>query len=406
MSSTPAAVPHAQPVRSTGLPNSGARSSFRVLSRPTPAIDTRDLHQRIDPGREKNLNGPLIQPSGFDMPKLHGGDLVTSPSSDQLQNAASFGVLSPTGSQRSSGVPGLSDSRGTTIDSVSHTPISAHGQDLRALDTALGLNYKREPVDVEEDESGDENDESTGSQTPRRRGSGPFGFGFSLTRRPSDKVGKSNQCCRFEVIRECKAAHMGTISSSDTPRPVDATALHVTNNHKLGTPRRPSLLTQQILSSPAVPLATNTTAASSGRGDVSLSKRPSLKDRVKGSLLGSVSASREFASALATGEGHQQVSGTSTSLEARRGTSRVRKGSSGTYMSSRPSFDTDDHLEELVEDGQSRGSRGRPGHAARRKTYNAGSSQDDMRSNYTYGTSASGWDRSMTGLTTDDDEGV
>jgi hypothetical protein len=75
-------------------------------------------------------------------------------------------------------------------------------------------------------------------------------------------------------------------------------------------------------------------------------------------------------------------------------------------MSSRPSFDTDDHLEELVEDGQSRGSRGRPGHSARRKTYNEGSSQDDMRSNYTYGTSASGWDRSMTGLTTDDDEGV
>jgi hypothetical protein len=405
MSSTSAAVPHAQSVRGTGLSNSGARSSFKVLSRPTPAIETRNLHRRIDLGRESDLNGPTMQPSGFDMSKLHSGDLVTSPSSAHPRHTTSLGLLSPADSQRSSGVPDLSDSRGTTIDSVSPTPISApHSHDLRALDTAVGLNHKHEQSEIDQDMSGDENDESTGSQTPRRRGSGPFGFGFSLARRPSDKIGESNKAstCKNSVLQSHSFIHC----SSDGPRPIDTTAFNATNNQRMATPRRPSLLTQQILSSPALPLATNTTASSSGRGDGRLCKRPSLKDRVKGSLLGPVSTSREFASALAAGEVSNQVPGTSKGLEARHDADRARKGSTGTHMSSRPSFDMDEQLEELVEDGKLRGFRGRPSHGPRRKTYNEGSSQDDMRSSYTYGTSASGWDRSITGLTTDDDEGV
>jgi hypothetical protein len=83
---------------------------------------------------------------------------------------------------------------------------------------------------------------------------------------------------------------------------------------------------------------------------------------------------------------------------------RSRKGSTGTHMSSRPSFE--EHLEELVEDSSIPGNRGRPKRNVRRRTYNEGSSQDDLGSGFSHGTGGSVWDRSVTGFTTDDDEGV
>jgi hypothetical protein len=83
-----------------------------------------------------------------------------------------------------------------------------------------------------------------------------------------------------------------------------------------------------------------------------------------------------------------------------------RKGSSGTYVSSRPSLDMGERLEELAEDAPVHDYRGRPRRNIRRRTYNEGSSQEDIGSGFSYGTGISGWDRSVTGLTTDDDEGV
>lgn len=189
-------------------------------------------------------------------------------------------------------------------------------------------------------------------------------------------------------------------------RPVDSIGFNAHHSQRPGTPRRPSLLTQQILSSPAIPMSSNTTASSIGRSDNSLAKRPSLKDRVRGSLL--EAASRDFASSvLPTGGSSSSRLGAADSRDAlSAGSRRGRNGSSTTHISERPSFDVDEHLEELVEAGRPAGFRGRPNPSTRRKTYNEGSSQDDMRSSYTYGTSASGWDRSLTGLTTDDDDGV
>lgn len=186
MSSPSAAVPYAQPVRGTNL--SANTSSFRVLSRPSPSIDTRMIGQPPDLGRENSLNDRTARSSGSHGTRLHAGDMVTSPTSDHTHQASYASFTSPADSQRSSGVPGLSDSRGTTIDSVSHTPVSAYNHDVRTIGS-MSMR-KGSSSEVEEEPSEEEGDDSTGSRTPRRRGSGPFGFGFSLTRRPSDKLGE------------------------------------------------------------------------------------------------------------------------------------------------------------------------------------------------------------------------
>ena len=404
MSSPSTAVPHAQPMRSSALSSSHSTSSFKVLSRPSPAINTTGLYQPVDLGRNESLNNSAATTQRSDIARLHAGDLVTSPTSDSAhQHPLHLGLTSPAESQQSSGVPGLSDSRGTTIDSISPTPVSTHRPSSRlSVNDSLPVR-KEDAFRKEEELSEEDRDESTGSQTPRRRGSGTFGFGFSLARRPSDRLGEPRRC-RTSGMRPYPVIHVQIVITDDS-RPVDTASFHNQYDQRSGTPRRPSLLTQQILSSPAVPLACNTTASSSDRGDHGLIRRPSLKDRVKGSLLGSVTASRDFASAIVTGESSNQPSGTSASREVQLDARRERKGSSTTYMSSRPSLDLDEHLEELVDEGWPQGTRARPS-GTRRKTYNEGSSHDDMRSSYTYGTSASGWDRSVTGLTTDDDEGV
>ena len=135
-----------------------------------------------------------------------------------------------------------------------------------------------------------------------------------------------------------------------------------------------------------------------------LQKRPSLKDRVKGSLVGGGLHPREVLLNTSEARGGRNDYSASHAGPSSYSDTQSRKGSTGTHMSSRPSFEK--HLEELVEDPSAPGYRGRPKRNVRRRTYNEGSSQDDLGSGFSHGTGGSVWDRSVTGLTTDDDEGV
>jgi hypothetical protein len=192
-------------------------------------------------------------------------------------------------------------------------------------------------------------------------------------------------------------------SSGNASQPGPAISAHAMDQKPH---RRPSLLTQQILSSPAVPLATRSNA-SSKQPEPILQKRPSLKDRVKGGLISNGNNSRDVIfSAGETRGGRTEYSAATPSQAGASSVSdtRSRKGSTGTHMSSRPSFE--EHLEELVEDTSPHDYRGRPKRNIRRRTYNEGSSQDDLGSAFSHGTGGSVWDRSVTGFTTDDDEGV
>jgi hypothetical protein len=135
-----------------------------------------------------------------------------------------------------------------------------------------------------------------------------------------------------------------------------------------------------------------------------LQKRPSLKDRVKGSMLGNGHNPRDVLLNTSEARGGRNDYSVSHAGASSYSDTRSRKGSTGTHMSSRPSFE--EHLEELVEDSSIPGNRGRPKRNVRRRTYNEGSSQDDLGSGFSHGTGGSVWDRSVTGFTTDDDEGV
>lgn len=410
--------------------------SFKVLSRPGPslAIDTQNtrVNKAQDAGQHKSHHETRPQPLGrnnsdgaTDKGSLHQGTLVTSPStvSPNHTNAGPHileWMPSPTTSTWTnlSSVPGLSDSRGTTLESVSQTPQSrsnsAGPSSVQALKDQPGL-HADAVQDADESEALQSYDttpgeESSGGQTPRVRRSEPFTYGFSSGHRtPHSSTGS-----------------MSINSGGRTPGPSGDLASEG-NNDTLprATPlKRPSLLTQQILSSPgpsrssAVPPSSYTAdTAATTSGSVNLVKRPSFKDRVKKGLLLGRGSRDPHANEQTADDGQYDRSHTSSSTTSRKPSNRSCSQSSHHAVS-------EEGLEELADEHRRSanlniaprinydnsamtGRGGRPRPHARSHTYTEGSSQDETeRSSAKHGTSVSTFGRASMSATTEDDEPV
>jgi hypothetical protein len=381
------------------VPKSQGRSSFKVLSRPAkPTITT----QGLDTASFSAL--PPVETSS----SSYEGTKGTPTTSGNAGFVASPSMLSPaapldphmfyspgkTAYTPTASVPPLS-SRGTTFESVTHTPRSRDG-----LSDNVRISSGGETEVLEDD--GESTGNSTGSQTPRRRQSGPFGFGFEANQssKPSTVAGGSygKYARRGQLERVVHSQTLPIGRHGMTANPGASISAPPT-----ATPRRPSLLTQQILSSPAVPLATWMTASLNPvpKG-AQLSKRSSLKEGVKGSLKPNLTTHGELQHSDLGGSFRSRSSRDSFSAhsgELHHPASSLRENLGGSNI-------REDHMEELRGDVNSNPIRGRARQYTRSRTYTEGSSQDEAGSSAMHGTSSGTWGRSVGGLTTDDDEAV
>lgn len=242
----------------------------------------------------------------------HAGANVLSPTSTVPGPSTVF-LSNPVSTSTSTGsVPGLtaahsrsntgeSSANGTGRISLMATPTSEKrdfgfgiGLDTAAVRAALGKEMQAEEM-LEGEGSGAEG--STGSQTPRR--GSVFGIGALALGTFSRKVSENDSGSsgkESSTPHKMSGPGMQRRGSGQKGLAIKTAGIvpsamgpPAAPNTMPATPRRPSLLTQQILSSPAVPLSTPTTASSSMSHDhvpsgYSFGRKSSLKDRMKGTL--------------------------------------------------------------------------------------------------------------------------
>jgi hypothetical protein len=142
-----------------------AAMGFKVLSRPEPSIKTDGLCSSS--ATQSSIDSERTPKLTYRKGSSGGGDFVASPVVMPPQRLV---VEGPAAIRTAHSNPGFTQRR------------EADQPDLEGFASEV------------------EQDESTGSQTPRRRGSGPVGFGFNVLRRNSSVLGKTYRINQMMIV--------------------------------------------------------------------------------------------------------------------------------------------------------------------------------------------------------------